>query len=709
MSENKELALATELGGGRGPMARVMANNDVILAVALATVLATLLIPLPTFLLDLLLSCSIAVSIATMVIVLSARESIEFSTFPSLLLFVTLFRLSLNVASTRLILLQGDAGKIIETFGNFVVGGNLVIGLVIFLILVIIQFVVITKGAERISEVAARFNLDAMPGKQMAIDADLNAGLIGDTEAKARRKKIVSESEFYGAMDGASKFIRGDAVAGLVIVAVNLVGGIIVGMTRGMNVSEAIKSYSILAIGDGLVSQIPALIISTSSGFLISKTSTQSNLSQDLIRQMLRRSRPIAIAAALLGAMVLVPGFPKIPFIVLAGAAGLLAGMLHKQEKAQLQSEAAATATGPTEAPPEELLDVDAVAVQVGMRLVKLVDPRRKTSLPNRVVPLRKKFVQQLGIVLPLVRLRDNVTLEPNDYEIQIHGHTVARGTLELEKFLAMDPGTVASPVAGQSVREPVFNLPALWIDAAQKEQAELAGYTVVDPESILVTHLSEVLKRHAGQLLSRDDVQKLVDRLKQRQPSLVAGVIGEIVPLGLLQRVLKMLLDDGIAVRDLAQIVESLGDHASRVKDPVLLTELVRKSLVRTITEKHVDGRGKLMAVALEPGLEYDLRAALRREGEIEQLALPPERVMELVRAIGEQWKTAMEQGYDSAVLLCDGRLRLHLARLVGGQVPVPVVAYDEVAQGTAIESVGLVALQRVEGEGPVVQMAGG
>jgi len=678
-------------------MHRLLANNDVLFAGGVAMVLATLLIPLPTFLLDLLLSCSIAVAIGTLIVVLSTRESVELSTFPSLLLFLTLFRLSLNVASTRLILMDGDAGQIIQTFGNFVAGGSLIIGLVVFLILVIIQFIVITKGAERISEVAARFNLDAMPGKQMSIDADLNAGLIGEDEARARREKISHESEFYGAMDGASKFIRGDAIAGLIITAVNLVGGIAIGLTRGMSLQQSAGTYSILAIGDGLVSQIPAVIISTSAGFLISKTSTLENLSQDLMRQMLARSRPIAIAACLLGAMVFVPGFPKTPFIVLSLGAGLLARTLARHEKrAAAKPEEAKPTAELDERPVEAMLEVDRIAVLVGARLIQTVDPRRKGSLFHRIAPLRRRFAEQYGVILPLIRLRDQMALDPNVYEIRLHGHVVARGSLEPERFLAMDPGTVTKPIKGQVTQEPVFNLPAIWITPDQKEEAELAGYTVVDPESVLVTHLSESLRRHAHEILSRDDVQTLVDRLRERYPTLVGGVVGDLVPVGLLHRVLQNLLKDTIPVRNLAQILETLGDHASRTKDPAILTELVRKALARTITEQHTDDAGRIAAIVFKPALEYELRGTLTQDGGSESLALPPDRALDLSRRASAAWTAAMKEGHDKAVLLCDFRLRPHLAALLSRQLPqLPVLAYDEVTVVTPVESIGTISME--------------
>ncbi len=675
---------------------RILGHNDIGLAAGLALVLATLLIPLPPLVLDVLLACSIAVAVGTMVTVLSTRESIELSTFPSLLLFVTLFRLSLNVASTRLILLNADAGDIIATFGNLVAGGSLTIGLVVFLILVIIQFVVITKGAERISEVAARFNLDAMPGKQMSIDADLNAGLIGEEEARTRRDKIHRESEFYGAMDGASKFIRGDAVAGLIITAVNLVGGIIVGLTRGLSLTQSLQTYSVLAIGDGLVSQIPALIISTSAGFLISKTRTQENLSQDLVRQMLARSRPVAIAAGLLAAMVFVPGFPRVPFLVLAGGAALLARHLAAKERADREAtEKPAPRTESDEEAVEHLLEVDRIAVLVGTRLIKTVDPRRQDSLFHRIAPLRKRFARELGLVLPLIRLRDDMALGPSDYAIQIHNHTVASGTLDPDRLLAMDPGTVQTPLKGRTCTEPVFHLPALWIGADQKEEAELAGYTVVDPETVLVTHLSELLRVHAHEILSRDDVQHLVDRLRDRQPTLVQGVVGEAVSLGLLHRVLQTLLKDGIPIRNLGQILEALGDTATRTKDPAILTEMVRKALVRAITGQHTDAAGRILALTLSPSLEHDLRESLAAEGDAEALRLPPDRALDLVRRLREAWTRAMEAGHDKTVLVCDYRLRPHLAALLSRQMPeLPILAYDEVASGTPMEAVGTVSL---------------
>jgi flagellar biosynthesis protein FlhA len=617
-------------------------------------------------------------------------------TFPSLLLFVTLFRLSLNVASTRLILLNGDAGKIIATFGGFVAGGSFVVGLVTFLILIVIQFIVITKGAERISEVSARFTLDAMPGKQMAIDADLNAGLITETQANERRGKIVKESEFYGAMDGASKFIRGDAKAGLIITAVNIIGGIAMGYSHGMSIGNAIKTYSILSIGDGLVSQIPSLIISVSSGFLVTKISSSRSVGQDLSKQFLRSSQPLVAAALIIAAMAFVPGMPRLQFLVLAAGAGLLSRMSFKVEKAQPKPTPATKKKAEKE-PVEELLDVDRISVHVGVRLISMVDPRKTNTIFDRIGALRRQFAQQLGLVVPLVRLRDDLNLQPNAYEIRLTEIPVARGSLEPDMFLAMDPGTAQGKIKGISTTEPVYGLPALWISAEAKEAAELAGYTVIDPESVFITHLSETLKRHADELLTREDVQLLVDRLRKTQPSLVGEVVGSDgeFSIGLLQRVLKNLLRSGIPIRELTAILEAMAENATRTKNPVTLTEMVRKALNRTITELYKDDGGNVFAITFDPTLEHQLINGLREEHGSLALGLSTELAMQLNRKAAEAWKSAMDKGKDKTVLLCDARLRAPLAQMLARTLyMLPVVAYDEIVLGTEVVPVETISL---------------
>jgi flagellar biosynthesis protein FlhA len=671
--------------------------SSVILAAGLVTILATLIIPLPTPMLDMLLACSISLAIAVLIVTLSSKEALELSAFPSLLLLVTLFRLSLNVASTRLILLQGNAGKIIQTFGDFVAGGQFIVGLVIFLILVVIQFIVITKGAERISEVSARFTLDGMPGKQMAIDADLNAGTITEVQANERRAKIVKESEFYGAMDGASKFIRGDAKAGIIITAVNIIGGIAMGYSRGMAVSQAIRTYSILSIGDGLVSQIPSVIISLSSGFLVTKISSKYSVGQDLSNQFLKSSQPLIVASIIIAAMALVPGLPAIPFLLLAGGAAFAGRLARKSEKdQQRKGEAPSQKTKADKQPVEELLDIDRVSVQFGVRLISLVDPRKNSTIFERIGALRRKFAQELGIIIPLVRLRDNINLEPSKYEIKIFDHIVAEGTTEPNMLLAMDSGTVQTKVEGIKTTEPVYGLPALWISPDDKEKAELNGYTVIDPESVFITHLSETLKKHADDLLTREDVQLLVDRLRKTQPSLVGEVVGELVPVGMLQRVLKNLLRDKIPVRQLNTILESLGEHASKTKNTDILTEMVRKRLARTITDQYKNKNGRISAITLEPALEHQMTSTLRQEADSLNLALPAEIAMQISTNIAQGWKEAMNSGMESIVLLCDSRLRRPLAAMLSRTVPpLPVIAYDEIVLGTEIEPINTISFE--------------
>ncbi len=683
MTKNSGIKLPSTVSSGYG--------SNVAMVVCLVIILGAMLIPLPTFALDILLACSLSLSISILIITLAAKESLELSTFPALLLFVTLLRLSLNVASTRLILIQGDAGKIIQTFGDFVAGGSLVVGIVIFLILVIIQFVVITKGAERISEVAARFTLDAMPGKQMAIDADLNAGAITEEQANCRREKIIKESEFFGAMDGASKFIRGDAKAGIIIVAVNLIGGILIGYSRGMNIMQAVKTYSILSIGDGLVSQIPSIITSVSSGFLVTKISSQNSVGKDLSRQFLNSGQPLIISGCIISLIGLVPGLPPLPFIVI----GLLIGwcgwkIITKQKSADEEKSKVAVKPRPDQYNIEELLDIDRISVHLGVRLIPMVDPAKNSTIFDRIAAVRKKFVQSLGIVMPLVRLKDNINLAPTSYEIRILDHIVATGQLEPDMLMAMDSGRSTVKISGTPTKEPVYGLPAYWIHPSVKESAEINGFTVIDPESVFITHLSETLRKHAHELLSREDVQGLLDRLKKSQPALVGDVIGELVPVGLLQRVLKNLLAGGLPIKQLGLILESLGESAPKTKNPVMLTELVRKRLSRSITELFKSNDGKIYAIILHPGLEHQMLSTLKQEGENIRIEMPTDMAVDLTRNIASAWKRQMEAGRDKITLACDSRLRWSLAEMLSRTVPqLNVIAYDEIALGVDVEPV--------------------
>ena len=694
-----EMTLNEEGGGALGRA------SDVIFAGGVAVVLITLLIPLPTPILDCLIAGSMTLAVLTLLITLSMGSPLEFSTFPSLLLFLTLSRLSLNVASTRLILLNGYGGKIIASFGQFVVGGNIVVGLVIFIILVVIQFIVITKGAERISEVSARFTLDAMPGKQMSIDADLNAGLISEEQARERREAIVKEAEFYGSMDGASKFVRGDAIAGLVIIIVNLLGGMIIGTSQGMKIGEAAKTYCVLTVGDGLVSQIPAVIIATSAGFLISKASSTASIGRDLLAQFFSQGRSMQIAAFLVGAMALLPGFPKLPFIGLGVGLFFLSRRSRataKQEQQEAPQGAAAAAEPEEKSVIDEVLELDRLAIEVGASLIPMIDPRKKSTVLDRIGSLRRQVAKKTGLVLPLVRLRDNIDIQSNEYVIKLYDQEVARGRIEPGLYLAMDPGVVSKRIKGQVTKEPVYGLPAVWIEESRRQEAEIAGYTVIDPESVLLTHLSEIIKRHAHELLTREDVQNLVDHLRDQTPALVDSIIPDVVGISTLQAVLENLLAEGIPVRNLSKIIEVLAEQGQRTKNSYVLTELVRKRLARTISQLYCGQDAKLAAVTFDPAVEHEMKNALRKEGDQLVLAMPPDRALELVHEIMHHWEQATGAGADSPVLLCDSTLRREMADMLSRRVwRIPVMAYDEVVPDIQVDSVGVVALAGPAGDG--------
>jgi len=675
---------------------KLVQHSDIALAVAVLVVLVVLVLPLPPALLDVLITINISVGLMVLLVTLNASESLEFSTFPSLLLFVTLFRLALNVASTRLILLNGYAGQVITAFGDFVVGGNIVVGMVVFLILVIIQFVVITKGAGRISEVAARFTLDAMPGKQMAIDADLNAGLITEDTARDRREKIAREAEFYGAMDGASKFVRGDAIAGIIITLVNILGGIIIGALKGMPVSEALKTYSILTVGDGLVTQIPSLIIATASGILITKASSQSKLSHELTGQLFSQPKSLLIAAGILMFFGVVPGLPSLPFLVMA----VIFGLLHHFSKraaqpggpeeagAQAPPGARPAAAQPKPGPPgpddlRDLLEVDRIAVEVGYRLIPLVAPESEGGLLDKISAIRKRLAKGLGFVIPPVRIMDNVQLEPDAYRILLRGEQVGSGRLVVDGLLAMDAGNVIEKVEGTPTIEPAFGLPALWIDITQKERAEMNGYTVIDPVTVLVTHFSELVKRHAHEILCREDVHKLVDNLKTENPTVVEELIPNLLPLSAVQKVLSNLLKEKVPILDLPAILEALANHAPTTKDPDALTEFVRQALGRTICGRYADDQGTLRAIALAPELEQTLLQNIAQE------AIEPGLAQRIVKEVGEAFKKTVSSGID-AVLLTSSFVRRHVRNIISPTLPdLPVLSYGEIPPSFQISPV--------------------
>jgi len=680
---------------------RMVKHSDVALAGAVVMVLVVLIIPMPPPLLDVLLTINISASLAVLLVTLNASESLEFSTFPSMLLFATLFRLALNVASTRLILLHAYAGEVITSFGNFVVGGNIVVGMIVFLILVVIQFVVITKGSGRISEVAARFTLDAMPGKQMAIDADLNAGLITEDVARKRREKIAREADFYGAMDGASKFVRGDAVAGIIITVINIVGGIIIGAMNGMGVGQAVNTYAILTVGDGLVTQIPSLIIATASGILITKASSKTNLSREMTAQLFTQPRPLLIASAILVFFGLIPGLPKIPFFVMSLVFGGLyyaSKRLPALQKAKQEAAQAAAQAKPAPASPDdpdgvrELLELDRIGIEVGYRLIPMVAPAGGGGLLDKIAAIRKRLAKSLGFVIPAVRIKDNVQLEPDAYRILLRGEQVAAGKLAVDHLLAMDGGTVIEKIAGVPTTEPAFGLKALWIDRSQKDLAEMNGYTVIDPVTVVVTHLSEIIKRHAHEILCREDVHKLVDIVKKENPTIVDELVPNMLPLSTVQRVLANLLQEKVPIVDLAAILEALANHAHATKDPEVLTEFVRQSMARTICSRYAGQTNTLQAIAFDPALEQALMQSVSRE------AIEPGLAQKIVKDVSDAVRAAVASGKD-AVLLTSSLVRRHVRNLLAAVLPdLPVIAYNEIPPSFQIVPVATVGEEKKE-----------
>ncbi len=681
-------------------LGRIFSQGELALIIGVIGIFVVLIIPIPPFVLDLLITINISATLLLLLVTLHAKGPLELSTFPSMLLFLTLFRLSLNVASTRQILLQGYGGQVIASFGEFVVGGNIVVGMVVFLIIVVIQFIVITKGATRISEVAARFTLDAMPGKQMSIDADLNAGLITEEQARTRREKISKEAEFHGAMDGASKFVSGDAVAGIIIVLINVVGGIVMGMRQGMPVSEALQHYTILAVGDGLVSQIPSFIIATASAVIITKTSSSENLGKDLTSQILTQPNAVGFAAGILGVFCIVPGLPKLPFMILAGFFGVLFFVLRRSgKKLAIEEAAEKEVKKPGQEPHaeevvEKLLHVDRMGIEVGYKLVPMVDPHKNGGILERINALRRQMARDLGILVPPIRVRDNLQLGPNQYVIKLRGQDIARGELFHDCYLAIDSGTVINPVHGVATTDPAYGLPALWVSDAAKEEAEASGYTIVDPVSVMITHLTEIMKKHAYEILCREDVQKLVENLKKESPTIVGELSPNIISLGNIQEVLKNLLKEQVPIRDMATILETIADFAPMTKDPEMITEYVRQRVSRMICQKYQNGEGKIGVISFDPQLEQMIASAIHKTDRGNVLALEPNMAQKLIDKLIETVRETLSSGYE-AVLLTSSNVRSHIRRLIESALPqLPVLSYKEISSGVRIESLGIVKL---------------
>jgi flagellar biosynthesis protein FlhA len=681
--------------------ARLHDNRGMIFPLALITLLLVILVPLPTQVLDLLLVVNITLSVVVLVTTIYVKSPLEFAVFPSLLLAITLFRLVLNVATTRLILTNTGgthaAGEVVQTFADFVTRGSLAVGIIIFLIIVVIQFVVITKGATRISEVAARFTLDAMPGKQMAIDADLNAGHITEQQARQRRDEIAQEADFYGAMDGASKFVRGDAIAAIVITFVNVLGGIYVGMVEHkLEILNCLQIYTKLTIGDGLVSQVPAFIVSLAAGLIVTRTSSRKDLGEEMLNQLFAKPKALIVAAMFLGLMS-VTGLPKIPMLVLGSCCGGIAWVLTRSEKRVALATAAAELEKTTKKEPEKvekLLDLDAMELEVGYGLVRLVDTAKGGDLLERISLIRRQIAMDLGIIVPPVRIRDNMQLGANDYVVKLKGQAVARGVTYPEQFLAMDNGATSGPIPGGTLTtEPAFGLPAYWITESERAQAELMNYTVVEATAVLATHLTEIIKSHGHELLTRQEVKNLIENLKTRVPALIEEVIPTQIKPGELQKVMQNLLRERVPVRDLESIIETLGDFSARTKDLDVLTEYVRNALGRTICKQYVDDRDRLWVLTLDPALEDLINGHIDRERGNAN-TMPPATAQQVVKQIADK-ATELTQTGRSAVILCSPQIRSALRRMIESSLPqVAVLAFNEVAAEVAVEAVGLVGM---------------
>ena len=669
-------------------------------------VVVMLIIPLPTWILDGLILVNLSFALLILLVTLNVRDPLQFSAFPALLLMTTMFRLALNVSATRLILLQANAGTVISTFGNFVVGGNAVVGFIVFLILIIVQFIVITRGAERVSEVAARFTLDAMPGKQMSIDADLNAGLISDQEARRRRRLISQEADFYGAMDGASKFVRGDAIASIIIVAINIVGGFVMGMVfLHLAFTQSLSTYTILSVGDGLVSQLPALLISTATGLLVTRAASEVSFGGDLVRQMLQAPRTLYVLAAVIAFLGVFTPISKLVALVLAAAFALLG------YRAQLGSAELAAAAGPSVAlgasraetaqgaAPEPAQagtgvpgPVDALAVEFGFGLLSLVDKAQGGDFFERVQKVREQMAEEFGFLLPPVRVKDNLSLPPSTYRILLRGAEVARGELMPGRLLAM--GKEGGSLPGIAVKDPVFQLPALWIARQQQDQAVLQGYTVIDTATVLTTHFAESVRRHAAELLSREDAKRLLDRLRQVDPAAVDELTPGLLSLSAFHRVLQGLLREGIPVRDLVTIVETLGDRAGETKDPEQLTEYVRQALGRQISQRIAPPGEVLFAITLDPRLEGELRTRVQAQEGRTFLALDQETALKLTQVAERLARDPAHAEKPTAIVVAPV-LRGHLRRLLRPVLEdVPVLSYPELDPGMRLQSGGVIRL---------------
>lgn len=674
-----------------------MRARDVSLPAIIVAIVLAFILPLPGTVIDVLLAINIMISVIILLNTIYMKEALQMSIFPSLLVITTLYRLALNVSTTRLIIGKGEAGGVIEGFGRFVGGNDLVVGFIIFIVITLVNFIVITRGAERVAEVAARFTLDAMPGKQMAIDADLNAGLINEAEAKERRKKIQKEADFYGAMDGASKFVKNDAIMGIVITVLNIVGGIIMGMViRGETLQEALQTYAILTIGDGLVSQIPALMISASTSFIVTRAASESDMGVDFLKQVFSNPKVLYIASVL--SFILAFFLPTVPFLVLAAVLAFLGYTLSRQQIAeQKQQEVQIEETEVEEIRKPEnvvtLLQVDPIEVEFGYGIIPLADVNQGGDLLDRVVMIRRQLALELGMIVPIIRLRDNIQLAPNEYLIKIKGVETARGELMLDHYLAMDPGIAEEEIEGIKTREPAFGLPAIWITEDQRDRAEMLGYTVVDPPSVIATHLTEIIKKYAHELTGRQEVQTLLDNVRQNYPVIVEELVPKLMTVGDIQKVLANLLREGVSIRDMVTILEALADHAPVTNDTDMLTEYVRQRLGRAISKKYFSDQNTGV-ITLDPKLEQMLMDSLQRTETGTYLALEPGIANSILGSLSRQVQKLVQLG-KQPVILASPVVRLYFKKLADQAIPgIVVLSYNELDPELEIQSAGVVSI---------------
>jgi flagellar biosynthesis protein FlhA len=680
-------------------LARFLGQSDIMLAVAVVGIVAIMVIPLPSAVLDIFQVINIATALTILLVSMYITEPLEFSVFPSLLLITTLFRLALNISATRLILLNGAAGKVIDAFGAFVVGGNYVVGVVVFLILVIIQFVVITNGAGRVAEVAARFTLDAMPGKQMAIDADLNAGLITEQEARRRRRSVEHEADFYGAMDGASKFVKGDAIAGIIIIVINIIGGFVIGvLQRGMSLTDALQTYTLLTVGDGLVTQIPALLISTATGIIVTRTASESSLGNDVVTQLMANPRALAIVAGILAAFGLVPGMPMLPFVGCAAALGGVAWVSSRgvsvAEVAPAEPEKSADAE---QDDPVSLLRLDPMETEIGYGLIPLVD-EKSGGILSRVAAIRRQMAQELGIMVPTVRVRDNLQLAPNAYAIKLRGVEVGQGELMPNRLLALGMGAEDDAVEGVKTTDPAFGLPAVWITEASRERVEAMGFTVVDPISVFSTHFTEIARNFAPQILGRQEVQTLLDAAKASHPAVVEELIPSVLSASEIHRVLQNLLRERVSIRNLVGILEALAVDGRSSRDPDVLSEQARRALGREICQPLREADGSLHVVTIGPDAEQLMANALLATDRTSVMALEPGVAHRMLQQLGQEIQRVTEAGH-LPIILCSGRIRLSMKRLTERSMPnLVVLAYTEIPGDFKVHSDANISLSAEE-----------